>query len=121
MGSKQQRNGSVVEVSGSVLEASSPQSVRSSRFYYGIGASTALWPFLLRFASFCPKFRIVVDSPFSGMGGLRKQLLTSISVRHRDFSILKSDIEHGLAASLNITFPGRYMQMSTLLKSIIEP
>ena len=38
------------------------------RFYYDLGASTALLPFLLRFVWFWPKFRIVAESPSSGMG-----------------------------------------------------
>ena len=40
-------------------------------FYYDLGASTALLPFLLqvRFVSFRPKFRIVAGSPSSGMEG----------------------------------------------------
>ena len=39
--------------------------VRPWRFYC---ASTALLPFLLRFVSFWPKFRIVAEAPSSGMG-----------------------------------------------------
>ena len=39
--------------------------LRPKRFYC---ASTALLPFLLRFVSFCPKFRIVAESPSSGLG-----------------------------------------------------
>ena len=42
--------------------------LRHRRFYY---ASTALLPFLLRFVSFWPKFRIVAESPSSGMGVFR--------------------------------------------------
>ena len=38
------------------------------RFYYDQGASIALLPFLLRFLSFWPKFRIVAESPSSGKG-----------------------------------------------------
>ena len=38
------------------------------RFYYDLGASTALLPFLLRFVSFWPKFRSVAESPPSRMG-----------------------------------------------------
>ena len=38
--------------------------LRPRRFYY---ASTALLPFLLRFVSFWPTFRIVAESPSSGM------------------------------------------------------
>ena len=41
----------------------------SIRFYYDLGTSTALLPFLLRFMSFWPKFRIVAESPSIGMGG----------------------------------------------------
>ena len=40
--------------------------LRPGRFYC---ASTALLAFLLRFVSFWPKFRIVAESPSSGMGG----------------------------------------------------
>ena len=40
------------------------------RFEYDLGASTALLPFLLRFVSFWRKFRIVAESPSSGMGVL---------------------------------------------------
>ena len=39
------------------------------RFYYDQDASTALSPFLLRIVSVWPKFRIVAESPSSGMGG----------------------------------------------------
>ena len=39
--------------------------LRPRRFYC---ASTALLPFLVRFMSFWPKFRIVAESPSSGMG-----------------------------------------------------
>ena len=41
------------------------------RFYYDLGASTTILPFVLRFASFLPKFRNVAESPSSGMGGLQ--------------------------------------------------
>ena len=40
--------------------------LRPVRFYC---SSTALLSFLLRFVSFWPKFRIVAESPSSGMGG----------------------------------------------------
>ena len=40
--------------------------LRQGRFYC---ASTALWPFLLRFVSFWLKFRIVAESPSNGKGG----------------------------------------------------
>ena len=40
--------------------------LRPKRFYC---ASTALLPFLQQFMSFWPKFRIVAESPSSGMGG----------------------------------------------------
>ena len=54
-------------------------------FYYELGASTALLPFLLRFVSFGPKFRIVAESPSSGMGVLR--YLKVSSQNHEKFSI----------------------------------
>ena len=37
------------------------------RFYYNLGASTALLLFLLRFLSFWPKFRVVAESPSFNM------------------------------------------------------
>ena len=40
------------------------------RFYYDIGSSNALLPFLLQFVSFSAKFRIVAESPSSGIGVL---------------------------------------------------
>ena len=41
-------------------------------FYYDLGPSTTLLPFMLRSASFWPKFRIVAESPSSGMGVLNE-------------------------------------------------
>ena len=39
--------------------------------------------------------------------------------RHKDLSTLKSEIHLGLVASVNNTFSGRKILVSTLLKSII--
>ena len=50
---------------------------------------------------------------------ITKQLLTSISVDIRIFSILKSDIHRGLVASMNITFSGRWILMSTSFHQFI--
>ena len=38
------------------------------RFYCALGVSAALLAFLPRFVSFLPKFRIVAETPSSGMG-----------------------------------------------------
>ena len=47
-------------------------------FYNDHGASNALLPFLLRFVSFWPKFRILAESPSGGIGGV-KIFITDVS------------------------------------------
>ena len=44
------------------------------RFYCALGVSATLLAFLPRFVSFAPKFRIVAETPSSGMGVLGKKL-----------------------------------------------
>ena len=44
------------------------------RFYCALGVSAALLAFLSRFVSFRPKFRIVAETPSSGMGVLDQNL-----------------------------------------------
>ena len=41
-------------------------------FYYDLGTSTTLLPFMLRSTSFWPKFGIIAESPSSGMGALKE-------------------------------------------------
>ena len=59
------------------------------------------------------KFSLIVKKSYN------KTVIDFNFLRHEDLSTLKSDIHLGLAALVNITFSGRLILMSTLLKSII--
>ena len=81
------------------------------RFYYDLGASTALLSFLLRFVSFLPKFRIVVESPSSGIGVLTTKkritilVFTDVSCPYIDANVRAKTLDCDSAIIVNSDEP----------------